>query len=61
MTEKRVAIVTGGGRGIGLACARALARDGLAVVIGDLDEEAARTAAERSAPRTAGPWPCART
>jgi NAD(P)-dependent dehydrogenase (short-subunit alcohol dehydrogenase family) len=46
MTENRVAMVTGGGKGIGLACARALAKNGLAVVIGDLDAEAARTAAE---------------
>ena len=44
--ENRVAIVTGGGQGIGLAVANALARDGVAVVIGDIDEQAARTAAE---------------
>ena len=46
MTEKRVAIVTGGARGIGLAVARALAKDGLAVAIGDIDEGKARAAAE---------------
>jgi NAD(P)-dependent dehydrogenase (short-subunit alcohol dehydrogenase family) len=46
MTENRVAIVTGGARGIGLAVARALARDGLAVAIGDVDEGEARAAAE---------------
>jgi 3-oxoacyl-[acyl-carrier protein] reductase len=38
----RVAIVTGGGRGIGAACARRFAQDGAAVVIADLDEEPAR-------------------
>ncbi len=46
MFESRVAVVTGGARGIGLAVATALARDGLAVVIGDLDEEAGRAGAE---------------
>jgi 3-oxoacyl-[acyl-carrier protein] reductase len=38
----RVAIVTGGGRGIGAACAQRFAQDGAAVVIADLDEEPAR-------------------
>jgi short-subunit dehydrogenase len=43
----RVAAVTGGARGIGLATARELARRGARVAIGDLDgEEAARRAAE---------------
>ena len=34
---KKVAIVTGGASGIGLACAERLARDGCAVVIADLN------------------------
>jgi 3-oxoacyl-[acyl-carrier protein] reductase len=38
----RVAIVTGGGRGIGAATVRRFALDGAAVVIADLDEEPAR-------------------
>lgn len=38
--------VTGGGRGIGLAIARALAARGARVAIGDIDEDLARAAAE---------------
>jgi 3-hydroxybutyrate dehydrogenase len=37
---KKVALVTGGASGIGLACAERLARDGCAVVIADLNEKA---------------------
>jgi NAD(P)-dependent dehydrogenase (short-subunit alcohol dehydrogenase family) len=41
----KVAVVTGGARGIGQALARALAREGVAVAIGDLDARAAEAAA----------------
>jgi NAD(P)-dependent dehydrogenase (short-subunit alcohol dehydrogenase family) len=37
----RVALVTGGLRGIGLACARRFVADGAQVVVGDLDDPAA--------------------
>ncbi len=43
--ENRVAIVTGGGRGIGLATALRLAEEGSHIVIGDLDLPAAEKAA----------------
>ena len=41
----RVAVVTGGGRNIGLACAQALAEAGAKVVIADIDQDVAETGA----------------
>jgi meso-butanediol dehydrogenase/(S,S)-butanediol dehydrogenase/diacetyl reductase len=42
--EGRTAFITGGGHGIGRACARRLAAEGAAVVLADVDGEAARSA-----------------
>ncbi|HTJ71078.1 MAG TPA: SDR family NAD(P)-dependent oxidoreductase [Actinospica sp.] len=51
----RVAVVTGGASGIGLAVARRLAADGASVAIADLNGEAAHAAAEKIAAETGVP------
>lgn len=42
----RVAVITGGGSGIGLAAARRMAAEGARIVVGDIDREAGGAAAE---------------
>jgi 3-hydroxybutyrate dehydrogenase len=44
---KKIALVTGGASGIGLACAERMAKDGCTVVIADLNEQAGREHARR--------------
>ena len=48
-SEQKVAIVTGGASGIGLACAERLAADGMKVVIADTNEKAGTQHAKRLA------------
>jgi 3-oxoacyl-[acyl-carrier protein] reductase len=46
LLDERAAIVTGGAQGIGLAIAQTFVREGAAVVIGDINEEAAQMTAD---------------
>ena len=45
MLENKTAVITGGAQGIGLAIAQAFAANGAKIVIGDLNDEAAKAAA----------------
>ena len=57
--QGKVAVVTGGAAGIGLACATRLAELGVAVGIGDIDGGAAQAAAASAAKDQAPPLsPC---
>ena len=46
MTDKPIAVVTGGAQGIGRACAEALISDGYRAVLVDIQDKVAETAAE---------------
>src|SRR5258708_36526852 len=52
--QARRAVVTGGAKGLGRAIARRLAEAGAAVLIGDIDEEGAKSAAEEMTARFGG-------
>lgn len=53
MLSRRVALVTGGGAGIGAAIAVRLAHGGCQVVVADVDEQAGRRTADRIGPERA--------
>ena len=46
MTERPIALVTGGAQGIGYACGKAIAEDGARVVLADINEDGVVAAAE---------------
>ena len=47
MTDKPLALVTGAARGIGFACAQALAEDGFRIIVCDINAPGASAAAEK--------------
>ena len=47
MTDRPIALITGGARGIGYACAEAIAENGARIVLADIDETGVAEAAER--------------
>ena len=47
MSEKPLAIVTGGAQGIGLACAQALANDGARIILADINANEVHAAADK--------------
>ena len=55
----KVAVVTGGASGIGLATARRFAAEGATVVFGDFNAETGLAAAKDSALFIWKPWPAA--
>jgi len=55
LTDK-IALVVGGGGGMGLATAKALRTEGCKVAVSDCDEQALRKAAEAADPKSPLPW-----
>ena len=54
MTDKPIALVTGGAQGIGYACGEAIAEDGARVVLADINQDGVKSAAERLGGDTVG-------
>jgi len=54
MSDKPLALVTGGAQGIGLACAQALAEDGARIVLSDINAHGVQAAADEMGKGTVG-------
>ena len=54
MTDRPTALITGGARGIGYACAEAIAEDGARIVLADIDEAGVMEAATATRRRYRG-------
>ena len=54
MTEKPIALITGGAQGIGFACAEAIAEDGARIVLADVNEDGVNAAANSDPVTRAG-------
>ena len=54
MNETSIALITGGAQGIGYACGAAIARDGVRVVLADINAEGVEAAAEKLGGGTVG-------
>ena len=51
--SKKLALITGGARGIGYACAEALKQDGCTIILADIDADGVNAAAEKMGDGTA--------
>ena len=54
MSDKPLALITGGAQGIGLACAQALADDGARIILADINAHGVQAAAEQMGNGTVG-------
>ena len=54
MTDRKIALITGGARGIGYACAEALQEDGCKIILADVNADGVAEAATKLANGTAG-------
>ena len=54
MSEKPIALITGGAQGIGLACANALAEDGARIILADINAHGVHDAAKEMGGDTVG-------
>ena len=60
MSDKKIALVTGGAQGIGLACATALMEDGARPILCDINEERVLEAANKLGNEAVGILLCSR-